>query len=420
MVRQSKAWGHAAAGLCALAGLSVMTLSSSSALAADLGGDCCADLEERVATLEATAARKGNRKVSLTVSGWMNQNILVWDDGDESDAYVTSNGNDLGAINFAGEAKITSGWTAGYEIELEIVAASSDGVDQTNDDGETALEIAQSAMFIESEQFGTVTWGFADQASDGAPEMDLSGAENVAYSAVADVAGGFQLRFSNGGLSGVTIGDVFDNFNGDTANIIRYESPTIAGFVLSASWGEDDVWDVALTFEKELGEFEVAAGIAYRQNQDNDGADELDQDTINGSISVLHNPTGLNLTFAAGQREFNDEPGRDDATFYYVKGGILKQYNSLGKTAIYGEYGQFDDVLVGDAIGGMGNVISGSEAQVFGFGIVQHIDAAEMQLYVGYRHYEVDLDVVDGAGNAVAAPGLEDFYTIMAGARIDF
>ena len=128
----------------------------------------------------------------------------------------------------------------------------------------------------------------------------------------------------------------------------------------------------------------------------------------------------MNVTFAAGQREFNDEPGRDDATFYYVKGGILKQYNSLGKTAIYGEYGQFDDVLVGDAIGGMGNVISGSEAQVFGFGIVQHIDAAEMQLYVGYRHYEVDLDVVDGAGNAVAAPGLEDFYTIMAGARIDF
>lgn len=104
MVRQSKAWG-----LSALAGLSVMALTSSSALAADLGGDCCADLEERVATLEATAARKGNRKVSLTVSGWMNQNILVWDDGDESDAYVTSNGNDLGAINFSGEAKIRPG-----------------------------------------------------------------------------------------------------------------------------------------------------------------------------------------------------------------------------------------------------------------------------------------------------------------------
>ena len=29
--------------------------------AADLGGDCCADLEVRIAELEATTARKGNR-----------------------------------------------------------------------------------------------------------------------------------------------------------------------------------------------------------------------------------------------------------------------------------------------------------------------------------------------------------------------
>ena len=36
------------------------------ARAADLGGDCCADLEERVAELEATTVRKGNKKVSVT------------------------------------------------------------------------------------------------------------------------------------------------------------------------------------------------------------------------------------------------------------------------------------------------------------------------------------------------------------------
>ena len=373
-----------------------------------------------VAVLEATTARKGNRKVSLTVSGWMNQALLVWDDGHDSDAYVVSNGNDLAAINFAGEAKIRPGWKAGYEIELEVIAAGSDSVDQGNDDGETSLEIAQSAIFIESERYGTVTWGFADQASDGAPEMDLSGAENVAYSAIPDVAGAFQFRSSAGGFTGITIGDLFDNFNGDTFNVIRYETPELAGFVLSASWGEDDMWDVALTYEKELGEFEVAAAIAYRENKDNDGADELDQDTINGSISVIHNPTGLNLTFAAGQRDYNDEPNRDEATFYYIKGGINKQWSPLGNTSIYGEYGQFDDVLAGDVSGIMGvDAVTGSEAKVYGFGIVQHIDAAAMQLYVGYRHYEVDIDFTNG-GVAVAGPSIEDIDTVMAGARIEF
>ncbi len=41
-------------------------MASESATAADFGGDCCADLEERIAELEATGARKGNRKASAT------------------------------------------------------------------------------------------------------------------------------------------------------------------------------------------------------------------------------------------------------------------------------------------------------------------------------------------------------------------
>ncbi len=45
--------------------------------AADLGGDCCADLEERIAELEATTARKGNRKVKLEVSGHVNEALIL-------------------------------------------------------------------------------------------------------------------------------------------------------------------------------------------------------------------------------------------------------------------------------------------------------------------------------------------------------
>ena len=38
------------------------------ARAADLGGACCADLEERIAELEATTASKGSRRVRLAIS----------------------------------------------------------------------------------------------------------------------------------------------------------------------------------------------------------------------------------------------------------------------------------------------------------------------------------------------------------------
>lgn len=62
-----------------------------SAKAADLGGDCCADLEERVAELEATTARKGNRRVSLIVSGQVNRAVMFWDDGLDAGIYSVDN-----------------------------------------------------------------------------------------------------------------------------------------------------------------------------------------------------------------------------------------------------------------------------------------------------------------------------------------
>ena len=66
------------------------------AQAADLGGDCCADLEERVAELEATTVRKGNKKVSVTLSGWVVKSMNFWDDGDIDSFVVGDKDYDLG------------------------------------------------------------------------------------------------------------------------------------------------------------------------------------------------------------------------------------------------------------------------------------------------------------------------------------
>ncbi len=47
----------------------LVVLGATAAGAADLGADCCADLDSRVAELEATVARKGNRTVALECRG---------------------------------------------------------------------------------------------------------------------------------------------------------------------------------------------------------------------------------------------------------------------------------------------------------------------------------------------------------------
>ncbi|MEM9591843.1 MAG: hypothetical protein AAF967_10965, partial [Pseudomonadota bacterium] len=56
--------------IAAALGFGAFALSSAPASAQGYGGNCCADLEERVAELEASSVQKGNKKVSLTISGW--------------------------------------------------------------------------------------------------------------------------------------------------------------------------------------------------------------------------------------------------------------------------------------------------------------------------------------------------------------
>jgi len=52
--------------------------------------------------------------------------------------------------------------------------------------------------------------------------------------------------------------------------------------------------------------------------------------------------------------------------------------------------------------------------------VVQHIEEAEMQVYIGYRHHTAEFDLVDVNGNSVAASPIEDFDTIIAGSKIAF
>src|SRR5215471_370583 len=85
-----------------------------SAKAADLGGDCCADLEERVADLEATTARKGNRKVSLVISGQVNRSVMAWDDKTVRGLFSVDNSVSRSGFQFDGSAKIDRHLTAGF------------------------------------------------------------------------------------------------------------------------------------------------------------------------------------------------------------------------------------------------------------------------------------------------------------------
>src|SRR5258705_12727125 len=143
----------------ALVAAAGVAMGGVSAQAADLGGNCCADLEERVAELEATTARKGNRKVSLTIYGQVNQSIMFWDDGHEKNAYVVTNQNSRSRFGFKGDAKINADLSAGFLIEIGMRPNASDDVTQSTARGHEGPDNRHGAGYPDPETLRPVPVG---------------------------------------------------------------------------------------------------------------------------------------------------------------------------------------------------------------------------------------------------------------------
>jgi hypothetical protein len=395
---------------------------ATSASAADLGGNCCADLEERIAELEATTARKGNRKVSLTVSGWVGQQVTWWDDGGQSNVYVNDLGTTLAShVMFTGQAQIMPGWTAGYVLHLEAIGSDSLTMSQGVPDGPSVLTgtpngvgTLQSFWFIKSDQLGKVSVGKQSQASDNtAILVDGSGSLVPANWVSFDVNSFFVRNSTTGNLTtlrwGPAGGCVWGDCNGAPTNSVRYDSPTFGGFSVSASWGEDDFWDVAARYAGEFHDFKVSVAAAYSQtNSTSFDSPNVIQPFDSGYFQigayVEHVPTGLFAYGAYGHLNFFDrgDTDIDSNNTWYVKGGIRQRWNPLGHTVLYGEYERAQNNASSTAFlnpdgttnagdNGAGVAFAGeSEVRMWGLGAVQEIDAAAMSLWIKYRNLDLD------------------------------
>ena len=448
--------------VAAAAGLFLGGIAVSPAQAADLGGDCCADLEERVAELEATTVRKGNRRVSVTLSGQVNRMLLFWDDGDESNVYEVDNSNSSSRINLTGSATIRPGWTAGFRFIYELDGTDSGAVTQLDDDGGTNgdqnVEIREANWWIRSDQLGEIKVGRLSSATKGIISLDLGGSIGGSND-IRLIGTSFRVRQSGvpgttGLVVGTSMGEFMQNVDLDRWEGVLYTTPTFGGARVLVSWGEDDNWDVGLWYSKEWNSVRVVAGIGYQEFKDED-ADALDDvqfddgdtdfSTFKGSASIMHVPSGLFFTAAFANIEYNGNDGgelynpagttgffrRPDFEWLYLSGGIRKRWNSLGQSSIYGEWSQGDDGITNrNELAGLGaagaNIVTDSEFEMWGIGVEQDIDNASMQLYAAWRHFQFDASTAVVAANGAITAGtttaiaLEDLDLFYVGARIRF
>jgi hypothetical protein len=255
--------------------------------------------------------------------------------------------------------------------------------------------------------------------------------------------------------------------------LVRWDSPTVAGFILTASIMEDGSnWGTMLRYANEFNGFRVAAGIGYEHwsqltasNGCLNGAPATGApcagpaDLANprpdvagwgAGLSVLHVPTGLfaqghymavdynsdntmsGNQFGAGTFWGDTKNGRIPANQFMIQAGITKNWFGFGNTAIFGEYVRSEHFGAAGAAAGPSGAsysvaglpggtpvfgVSDTALNVWGAGITQNLDAAATELYLDWRHFDASITCsstgvnCQGAAAAIGTVPLQKLQT---------
>lgn len=332
--------------------------------------------------------KSGNKNVSLEVSGQVNRAVMFADDGQSSDTFFVDNDVSSTRFRFVGKGKLNSDITAGTTIEVEISSNDSDDV-SINSPGSSGgdnvfggIRERKMEVWFASKAAGKIYLGQGDMASNGVAEVGQSAAGVAGgYSDVAKMGG--KIQFINSatwmqGGGGLEVEDAFRNLDGHSRrDRVRYDTPSLAGFKVGVSMGQDDRKDVALSYSGKFSGVSLQGKVAYFSEDNSDNGDGYA-----GSVSVKL-PAGFNAAFAIGKQEAGASP-RDDRKYWYGQLGWDFKFTMLGTTGVSIDYYNGDNMIMND-----------DDSRAFGIFAVQKISKLAAEIYAGYRNFKYDQPSAD-------------------------
>jgi hypothetical protein len=336
---------------------------------------------------------------TATFYGQVNLTFQGVDDGEETYQNLVDNSNSPSRVGLWIDGELWGNRARfNFETALGIKGTSETSQNEDADWFDWQRTDIRKLEIVYSGDFGSVWAGQGSMATDGVAEIDNSGTSVVGYAALADTAGGFLFR-DGPALSGVNIGSVFKDFDGPRRFRLRYDTPEYSGFTASAAVGDevlsetDDAsyYDAALRYGYDDDVVSFDAGIGYSWKDD----DGVMTEQLAASASGIHQPTGLNLTLAAGEQM------SDEGQFLYAKIGWRGDVLAVGETALSA------DIYNGNDFG-----VSGSTSDSWGLQAVQQFSDYGLEAYLGYREYSYEVE----------APGndYEELSAVLFGARWKF
>jgi hypothetical protein len=386
--------------------------------------------------LSAVAQDKGGDNWSI--SGWINEALIYYDDGVGSDVVQSSdNGTTLGSrITLAGSTELeNTGMSAGFEVILEplsdatpLIVANQDNFDNSTGAG---IDVLGTSGYV-SGPFGKLTVGLQSMPTDNIavlanPSLTLWSSISPVFrgngffiqdgeNRTGAVWGDFLNCYTAEGLRGA--GGIGIDCNGIYRNGVRYDLPTfIEPLSIAVGYANDDVYDIAAKFKTDLGRMQALLYLGYAENHGVNGqfydsatnfqlqAGLMDPVTgIFGTIAYQNETADFtdaivadavpmdaaNPTNAESRALATVNNIEDNTNAFWIKVGVKRAFTSIGDTALTFQYGLHNDQFgQNQAIDG----VNGSEVQRIGFSIDQYF-GSRLIVYAAYENLDLDVDVL--------------------------
>lgn len=369
-----------------------------------------------IAAIDASAA---DVEKSVKMYGHVNRMTGIQDTGGSSEIAHMDNSISSSRFGINASAK-SANLTVGAKFEWQFQANSNSTGTSTQSrytTGSNSNDAVRHSDVYFSTQYGKLSMGHGDSASNDAIKADLSGTDLVMFSGeplsrgmgmcsdnALDTISGTGCRT---GSNGTQVQDFIPDLDGQSrVNRIRYDTPRIAGFSAKISNDHGGVVSYGADYRGELLGTKLALNVGgYSTN----GASTTIGNAFAASVSAKHS-SGINLTYAWGARnsKYTKAAGlsRRPET-HYAKIGYQADFFGWGPTSLGVDYNL-----------GLDGVANGDVAAKIGVGVVQKLSAYGTEIYAAYENVDYKGDPKTAA--TLNGMGYDEVNAGYIGARVKF
>ena len=360
-----------------------------------------------VPVAEAGTVSGSNDTASVTLSGHFNYGVLMLSDGEATKVVSANNANSETSARIVATGKVNEAVSVSGVMEWGFGSNNSNTMSPCNSAVTTATpEVGTDSTFTERNTYvkfthktlGALTVGHDSDIMDGVTEQNMTGATDIIYGGNTGIGNGILLRTSTSSsavpASATTVGAFIASVgNGGRQDVIKYQTPSFAGFSGGASFHANQSSGYAVTWGGKMGGFDIGASYGYTLQ----GGSGSNLDDAHGASIAIGHDSGLNLRVSGGVAN-KTASNVDHQWNFSVGGGYKADLISTGKTNFAFDWGRYENITT-DA----------DKMDMFAIGVEQDT-AAGVQFYLGYQLFMAEQGAVE----------YDNASTVMAGTKVYF